>query len=687
MSQQPGNFDEELRLGFEGLVEHSIGEIKDLARDEVMEERGFQDFWEDFAYHVQIEDGPSCEAYEQTVAAFCHGIVEELPDELVKSYWLTSDARDRWHYDHDHDDFEPDEEPGEPGLAELREGLTEDLVKRVWDAATDYDLPSYYVDDSPEGEGSQMVLVYGRQTLDFDDCVDKVIQAMRKLPKSSRQSGEDSPLEDVWEEFATQVQGEESFYMSLYERLAEDACRELVETLTESNLLMLWQETGPGIGWIDDDPVPYAEDMRADVIEELYRKVLGAAADYDLPEIDEDDEDEADDEAGDEADDASEMTSTKEDEFELEDEDYEAIGLAKKIIRLLLAHPDVTPRQIVGLGRALYAWDRLPQATPGVNSEFGVCYRSGDKNFSQMRYVSFLIEGSSFVISMGGSVYDSAVGSDTITGPKWEVELGGYSNREFEGEMDDLEAKILKYLRLGAEITVDDDSANIDMEEEEGEDSEVDADEISKEEMNEVHVEEADEASEEQTGEASEEQMDTKAFLQIVLKELEPKVQKHLLPILDRMADKVIAKQRAARAYAEGVELAAKELPREGGNLSANLKFNPKLMEAALRLGGIYVQQGEKNYGEWSAKIVEDTGEKIKPYLPSVWTMIENFPEGEKYDQESISDLFEYAGIQYEKGATTMDALSKKITDELGEEFGPYVKMVYDGITEFKRHR
>ena len=328
-----------------------------------------------------------------------------------------------------------------------------------------------------------------------------------------------------------------------------------------------------------------------------------------------------------------------------------------------MAHPDVTPRQIVGLGRALYAWDRLPQATPGVNSEFGVCYRSGDKNFSQMRYVSFLIEGNSFVISMGGSVYDSAVGSDTITGPNWEVELGGYSNREFEGEMGDLEEKILKYLRLGAEITVDDDSANIDMEEEEGEDSEVDADEIS------------------------EEQKKNEACLAAVRKAGGDRIQKHLLPKLDRIADKVIAKQRAARAYAEGVELAAKELPREGGNLSANLKFNPKLMEAALRLGGIYVQQGEKNYGEWSAKIVEDTGEKIKPYLPSVWTMIENFPEGEKYDQESISDLFEYAGIQYEKGATTMDALSKKITDELGEEFGPYVKMVYDGITEFKRHR
>ena len=685
MSQQPGNFDEELRLGFEGFVKNTIEEIKDLPHDGMMSDCGFLDFWEKFAYQVQIEESYSFRTYEQTIEAFCQGAVEELPAELVKSFWLSSDARDRWHYEND--DCEPDEEPGEPGIDEQRDGLTEDLIKKVREAAADYDLPSYYVDDSPEGDGSQMVLVYGRQTLDFDDCVDKVIQAMRKLPKSSRQSGEDSPLEDVWEEFATQVQGEESFYMSLYERLAEDACRELVETLTESNLLMLWQQSDAGIGWIDDDPLPYDEDMRADVIEELYRKVLGAAADYDLPEIDEDDEDEADDEAGDEADDASEMTSTKEDEFELEDEDYEAIGLAKKVIRLLLAHPDVTPRQIVGLGRALYAWDRLPQATPGVNSEFGVCYRSGDKNFSQMRYVSFLIEGNSFVISMGGSVYDSAVGSDTITGPKWEVELGGYSNREFEGEMDDLEAKILKYLRLGAEITVDDDSANIDMEEEEGEDSEVDADEISKEEMNEVHVEEADEASEEQTGEASEEQMDTKAFLQIVLKELEPKVQKHLLPILDRMADKVIAKQRAARAYAEGVELAAKELPREGGNLSANLKFNPKLMEAALRLGGIYVQQGEKNYGEWSAKIVEDTGEKIKPYLPSVWTMIENFPEGEKYDQESISDLFEYAGIQYEKGATTMDALSKKITDELGEEFGPYVKMVYDGITEFKRHR
>lgn len=470
MKDQELIFQEKLSANYEDLVEKIVEEIKNLPHDEMLSGDRFLDIWEEIAFQVQIEESSCFQVYEMTVRAMCEGTVESLPEDLVRQLWQVSDARDEWH--DENDDYDLDEEPEEPGIETQREGVAEELIQKVWKAAANYELPAYAVDDSPTGDGSEMVIVYGRKRLEYSDCVELIIEEIRNLPKSSMQSGEDSPLEDVWDEFAAQVQGEEGFSIDLYEELVENACSKLAEELTRSNLLTLWQESDAGSSWTDEDPEPDSDELRAYVMEELYRRVLGAASDYDLPEIEEEDE-EGEEESDEEVEDAPEMGDAKEKEFKLEDEDHEAIGLAKKLIRLLLAKPDVSPRQIVGLGRALYAWERLPQVTPGVFCEFGVCYRSGDKIFSQMRYVSFLISEQDFEISMGGSVYDSAVGSDTISGPKWQVEIGGYSNREFEGEMDALEEKILKYLRLGAKITVDDQSEDMAIaEEDEEEDSE-----------------------------------------------------------------------------------------------------------------------------------------------------------------------------------------------------------------------
>ena len=70
MTQQPGNFDEELRLGFEGLVENTIKEIKDHPVDGLRSDCGFQNIWEEFAYQVQIKESSSFRTYEQTIECF-----------------------------------------------------------------------------------------------------------------------------------------------------------------------------------------------------------------------------------------------------------------------------------------------------------------------------------------------------------------------------------------------------------------------------------------------------------------------------------------------------------------------------------------------------------------------------------------------------------------------------------------
>ena len=143
-------------------------------------------------------------------------------------------------------------------------------------------------------------------------------------------------------------------------------------------------------------------------------------------------------------------------EFELTDDDFYAIGIAKNTARRFLKHPQITPQQVIGLGNALYALERLPLVTPGSCSEFGIVYRAGTEEFSEMRCIDFKVSESAFGISKGGSVYDKAVGGDTFSEPGWIVEVGGY--RSTECELYDLEDSIAEYLNLGAEIEVCDES-------------------------------------------------------------------------------------------------------------------------------------------------------------------------------------------------------------------------------------
>lgn len=155
-----------------------------------------------------------------------------------------------------------------------------------------------------------------------------------------------------------------------------------------------------------------------------------------------------------------------EEKFELRGDDYLAIAIAKRTARNFLKMSNISPREIVGLGNALYALERLPRTTTGIFSSFGIVYRAGTEDFSEMKYISFNVYYDTLEIAIGGSVYDKAVGSDSYSDPSWRVELGGY--RESECDLERLEDLISEYLNLGALITVSDESEiDFDMEDEE----------------------------------------------------------------------------------------------------------------------------------------------------------------------------------------------------------------------------
>jgi hypothetical protein len=145
-----------------------------------------------------------------------------------------------------------------------------------------------------------------------------------------------------------------------------------------------------------------------------------------------------------------------EEEFELTEEDEQAIELAKNVARRFLALPQITPQQIVGLGNALYALERLPLVTPGVCTEFGTVYGDGNDEFYEKTIIDFSISEHTFEISKTGHVYEKAVGGDNWSQQLWVVEFGSYS----KGKCDlfSLEESINSYLDCGAKISVDDNS-------------------------------------------------------------------------------------------------------------------------------------------------------------------------------------------------------------------------------------
>lgn len=126
--------------------------------------------------------------------------------------------------------------------------------------------------------------------------------------------------------------------------------------------------------------------------------------------------------------------------------------------RTLIAKAGPAPRQLVGLARALYALERLPKITPGVNVDYSISLRQGGENFEEMKYWGVRISEGSFEVESGGSVYNAGIGSDSVSGFKLYMETGSYGYRECNDScyewLDDPE----ELLNLGAELDVADDS-------------------------------------------------------------------------------------------------------------------------------------------------------------------------------------------------------------------------------------
>ena len=147
-----------------------------------------------------------------------------------------------------------------------------------------------------------------------------------------------------------------------------------------------------------------------------------------------------------------------EETFHLTEDDETAIEIATKMAHEFLKHESIEPEQIVGLGHALYALNRLPLTTPGVFVEFGVMYSFRNEDTGGRRYIEFAIEENVFRITLGGNEWDKRFGHDNYSRDGWYIGSGTSGARECAIDLWTVEEEFQELFNLGGRITVTDES-------------------------------------------------------------------------------------------------------------------------------------------------------------------------------------------------------------------------------------
>ncbi len=111
--------------------------------------------------------------------------------------------------------------------------------------------------------------------------------------------------------------------------------------------------------------------------------------------------------------------------FAFQSEDSYYVGRVTQAVQNLLRREEITPRQIVGIGRALLGLGRLPLRTPGLDVQISLSYKIGDG----CQGYDLFISADRFATESGG--YDNfGFGTDSFSGTTFSVEPGC---REYEG--------------------------------------------------------------------------------------------------------------------------------------------------------------------------------------------------------------------------------------------------------------
>lgn len=109
----------------------------------------------------------------------------------------------------------------------------------------------------------------------------KIVRDLQKMTEGM-QSGDDTPLKNVWDEICVQVQGEYSVMWDAYLDTITSLIRDEVEKLDIQTKQAIWLQTDEGIDWeIDNEDQNTATYCVEDITEYVLENfVLSAAANW-----------------------------------------------------------------------------------------------------------------------------------------------------------------------------------------------------------------------------------------------------------------------------------------------------------------------------------------------------------------------------------------------------------------------
>jgi hypothetical protein len=136
------------------------------------------------------------------------------------------------------------------------------------------------------------------------------------------------------------------------------------------------------------------------------------------------------------------------------DEALRMIDLAATIARKLLTKSDITPMQIIAIGKALEALKRMPEWIINGYVKIGLEYRAGDREFHEMRYYQICIDSDALTFESGGSVYDRSVGSDSFSDE--EIQLQSDGRIIGSRDLDDWEVTFNEFFGMESGVCTED---------------------------------------------------------------------------------------------------------------------------------------------------------------------------------------------------------------------------------------
>ena len=120
----------------------------------------------------------------------------------------------------------------------------------------------------------------------------------------------------------------------------------------------------------------------------------------------------------------------------------------------------------------------------------------------------------------------------------------------------------------------------------------------------------------------------------------------------------------------------------EISKLNANPIFNPTLMKSLVKIGGIYIQKGINNFANWTSQMINTMGEDVRPFLKSVWSCLQAYPNNVQFNDDIMTAVMEFVGNRIDNNKD-FASIKAEFAEKYGEEYLAYVEAAHKGIVDY----